>query len=73
MTQTYQVIGLDADGCTLVSREAYTMVAARAELKRIDVDTEYNLYGDLRRLQIVRDTDGARMVDQPSTAAKATS
>ena len=63
MTKTYQVNGLDGDGCTLVSREAYTLKAARAEMLIIDSDPEYFGAG-LARIEVLDDETGECLLDR---------
>ena len=63
MTTTYQVEGYDSDGCTLVSREAYTLKAAREEMRLILTDQEY-IGADLRRVKVLNDLTGECVLDK---------
>jgi hypothetical protein len=54
MRQTYQVNGICSEGFTLVSREAFTLKAAKEEAKLILSDREYVQSG-LTRVDIVGD------------------
>lgn len=61
-TTTYQVNGLESDGCTLVSREAYTLKAARREAAIILTDSEY-LHSGLYKVEIINDRNGDCEID----------
>jgi len=54
---TYQVNGNDSDGCTLVSREAFTLKSAKQEARLIETDGEY-LDSGLSRIEIIEDLTG---------------
>lgn len=60
---SYSVVGLDADGCELTSREAFSMKEVREELRLIESDTEYFDSG-LVRVQ-VQNGDGVMVIDRP--------
>lgn len=61
MSTTYQVNGLDADGFTTVSREAFTLKEARREVAIIKGDPEY--FDGVKRIQVINDRTGDCEID----------
>ncbi len=62
MRKTYSVVGLDALGGELTSREAFSLKEVKSEIRLIETDREYFESG-LSRIQ-VQDSDGIMVVDR---------
>ncbi len=61
MTTTYNVDGLDEDGCTVVRREAYNLKGAKQELRLMLTDDSYT---DIVRVMVFNDETDECVIDQ---------
>ncbi len=58
---TYQVEGIDDNGDTVVSREAFTLKAAKQEMRDMWTDPTYN---GIARVVVTEDITGDVVIDQ---------